>query len=93
MHRTAVGDLHQASPLLVVEIDMAPADWDSLRFEHHDFLVALGPGCQSSPPPKVYTFYPATVTIDGEEVANVGLRKKGFLGSVTSGVPVGVEVL
>ncbi len=83
----AVGDPSEAvfdpTRLLVVEIDMAPADWDSLRFQHHDFLVALGPGCQNSPPPKPYTFFPATVTIDGEEVANVGVRKKGFLGSVT----------
>lgn len=82
-----VGDQSEAvydpERLLVVEIDMLDADWDALRFEHHDFLEAQGTDCQDSPPPKPYSFYPATVTIDGEVVANVGVRKKGFLGSVT----------
>jgi hypothetical protein len=83
----AVGDPSEAvfdpERLLVVEIDMLEADWDLLRFEHHDFLEAVGTDCQDSPPPKPYNFYPASVTIDGEVVANVGVRKKGFLGSVT----------
>jgi hypothetical protein len=69
--------------LVAIEIDMAAADWDALRFEHHDFLKALGDGCQASPPTTPYGVYQAELTIDGEHVGTVGVRKKGFLGSVT----------
>jgi len=31
--------------------------------------------------PSPYQYYPAAVTIDGETVENVGVRKKGFIGS------------
>ncbi len=73
--------------LLNVEITMAPADWDALRFEHHDLLAALGPGCQSGPTPRPYNFYSADVSVDGVVVKNVGVRMKGFLGSVTAQRP------
>jgi spore coat protein CotH len=35
-------------------------------------------GCEIQPRVNQFTYYPATVTIDGETVENVGLRKKGF---------------
>ncbi|MGH7555173.1 MAG: CotH kinase family protein, partial [Longimicrobiales bacterium] len=67
--------------VLDVVITMAPADWDTLRFEARDVYDTLGPGCFDGPPVSPYTEFPANATIDGETFANVSIRKKGFYGS------------
>jgi spore coat protein CotH len=67
--------------LLEVRIELAPADWDKLRREHHDLLAALGTNRFDQPEPNPYHVYRAKVTIDGQTVADVGLRKRGFIGS------------
>lgn len=67
--------------VLQVNIEMSPADWELLRFEHHDILAALGPDRFEHPEPNPYHTYPAVVVINGEAVGRVGIRKRGFLGS------------
>lgn len=67
--------------LLDVRIELAPADWDKLRREHHDLLAVLGTNRFDHPAPNPYHVYRAKVTIDGQTVADVGLRKRGFIGS------------
>jgi hypothetical protein len=76
--------LFASNRLLEVEIEVAPADWNKLREEHHDLVAALGPARLEKEPPDPYHLYPATVRIDGETVAKVGLRKRGFLGSAST---------
>lgn len=73
--------------LLEVRIELAPADWDALRLEHHDLLAALGPTRFDKPEPDPYHTYRARVTIDGESVGWVGIRKRGFLGSASAQRP------
>ncbi len=75
--------LFDPAHVLEVRIQIAPADWEALRHEHHDLLVALGPGRLEKPEPKPYKTYPADVTIDGVRVPHVGLHKRGFLGSAS----------
>ncbi len=75
-------------PERVIEIvvDMDPADWDVLRNQTRTIFDILGGDCLGQPFPSPFTNFPADVTIivggAGTTVANVGIRKKGFLGSL-----------
>lgn len=73
--------------VLDIEIELDPDDWDDLRTQARSILDVLGSSCLSEPPPRPFTYFPATVTIDGEEVTNVGVRKKGFFGSLSETKP------
>jgi hypothetical protein len=82
------GELFRPDQVLDIRIDLAPADWETLRFQLRDvFEMFGGADCQESPWGSPYTYFPATVTIDGEQIDNVGVRKKGFFGSVTPARP------
>jgi hypothetical protein len=67
--------------VLQVSITMAPADWDALRFQARDVYATLGPTCMTGPPPNPYTEFPASISVDGEALSLVSVRKKGFYGS------------
>ena len=69
--------------LLEVVVTMAPADWDALRNQKNDAGQLLGPMCQAGPPRRAFTEFPADVTLDGEAVPRVAIRKKGYLGSLS----------
>jgi len=64
-----------------ISIVMDEEDWDEVRHTAHspEVLVAL---CGSGPPESPYEYLPATVTVDGVTLENVGVRAKGFFGSV-----------
>lgn len=68
--------------LIQVEITMDSEDWQALRISHRetgeDFAQIVE---------KPYEYYSATVTIDGENIGTVGIRKKGFFGSAVSTRP------
>ncbi|MCO4760200.1 MAG: CotH kinase family protein [Myxococcales bacterium] len=65
-----------------VDLTMAPADWDKLRFASPglDFLVAKS--CPPGPRPKPFKWLPATLKLNGGEPIDVLVRKKGWLGSM-----------
>ncbi|MEC7241508.1 MAG: CotH kinase family protein [Myxococcota bacterium] len=67
--------------LVQVDIQMAESDWESLRNQYRDFTTELVGDCMSQPFSAGYTYFPADVVIDGESASNVGVRKKGFIGS------------
>ena len=68
--------------VLDIAIDLAPEDWDSLRTQIRAFAdVFGGSDCLAQPFESPYSWFPAQVTVDGETRADVGVRKKGFLGS------------
>lgn len=68
--------------LMQVEITMDPDDWQALRISHRvtgeNFTQIVE---------KPYEYYPATAVIDGREIGEVGVRKKGFFGSAVSTRP------
>ncbi|MCA9516640.1 MAG: CotH kinase family protein, partial [Myxococcales bacterium] len=68
--------------VIEVEITLAPADWAALRAETRAIASVIGPDCLSSPPDSPFTWFDADAVIDGHAVTNVGVRKKGFLGSL-----------
>lgn len=65
-------------PTHVVEVDIQikPEDWQSLCSQSRNWQSAV-----EDPLDKPYTYFPARITIDGVTIDNVGLRKKGFIGS------------
>ena len=70
--------------LFEVEVTLDPDDWDALRAETRDFLdLLVGEDCLDQPFEKPWTVFPADVSIDGVMLFDVGIRKKGFLGSLS----------
>ena len=70
--------------VLNIEIEMAPEDWDTLRHQtrtFEDLMAEIEEYGLSRPFANIYTWFSGTVTVDGETHSNVGVRKKGFLGS------------
>ncbi len=66
--------------IVEVRIEIKAEDWRKLCSQSRQILQALGG--QSSAKP--FTYFRANVTIDGKQIDNVGVRKKGFLGSLDS---------
>ncbi|MHC5037042.1 MAG: CotH kinase family protein [Planctomycetota bacterium] len=62
-----------------VKIELAPKDWDLIRHEGRGLPSAFSGGLS----PLQYTYVKATVTVDGKTFKEVGVRKKGFLGSLS----------
>jgi spore coat protein CotH len=67
-------------PAHVVEISvqMKDEDWRKLCAQTRKILQSLG----RQSPAKPFSYFPASVTVDGKKIDNVGVRKKGFLGSL-----------
>jgi len=77
-----------ARDVLEVRIDMDPADWDALRHQIKTRHSQYGrENCRDAPAPNPYTWFAATVTIDGEEIPVTGVRKKGNIGSQSTLIP------
>lgn len=79
--------LFEPSHIVEISITLAPADWDVLRFQGLSLSDIFGGPCLEGPFPNPFTYFPGTVTIDGETLGSVGVRKKGFLGSLDTNKP------
>ena len=70
--------------VLEISIDISPEYWDTLRRQTRtfgDLMAEIEKYELSRPFADIYTWFSATVTLDGETHQEVGVRKKGFLGS------------
>lgn len=83
----AAVDLFDPGRLLVIDIELAEAAWDALRFEKRDLSGLLGPDCRSGPFDSNFTWHKASVRVDGSKLDEVGVRKKGFVGSMSTVKP------
>jgi hypothetical protein len=73
--------------VLEIEITLDPADWDLIRHQNRSLLDVLGTGCLDAPAESPFTYVSGTVTVDGTTLESVGIRKKGFLGSLDDEKP------
>ena len=76
--------------VLDISIEIAGEDWDTLRNQTRTFgdvIAEIEEYGLSRPFADIYTWFGATVTVDGETHADVGVRKKGFLGSQSDTKP------
>lgn len=90
----ALSELYMAEDvLLTVDITMDPGDFDVLRKQSRDYFNTFEPGCLDRPFERPFTYFPAQVSIDGVPgegpvtFEEVGVRKKGFFGSVVEDKP------
>jgi hypothetical protein len=80
-------ELFDPDRVLRISIEMDPADWDTLRRQTRSLFDVLGSSCLVEPPPSPFTYFRATVTIDGTRIDDAGVRKKGFFGSLSETKP------
>ena len=76
--------------VLDINIEIALEDWDTLRHQtrtFEDLFAEIAEYELSRPFADIYTWFPATVTVDGETHTEVGVRKKGFIGSQSDTKP------
>lgn len=72
------GEFFDKDRVLLVDIQMDEVDYETLRFEGRTMGDLLS-GCFRD---FEYTNFQADVSIDGNMIPDVGIRKKGFLGSL-----------
>lgn len=82
-----VAAVFEGSGVLQLVINLPEADWDTLRVEGRTGLNQFGADCLDAPEPSPYNWQEATVSLDGVPFERVGLRKKGFFGSLDSDRP------
>jgi hypothetical protein len=70
--------------VLRIDLDLDAADWREIRLSHRD---AADETLSQIADDDAYQYKQANIRIDGVPVARVGVRKKGFLGSVVSTRP------
>lgn len=80
-------DVFPTDRVLEVQITVSEEDWNTIRYQTRTIPSVLGPERQFAPPDGPYTYVKAKVVIDGVEFPEVGLRKKGFIGSQSSRRP------
>ena len=73
------------SRLLDVHVEIDPDDWDRLRVQERGDLRIEPPECSLGESP--YDWFSSRVTVDGETFEDVGIRKKGFFGSMDDTKP------
>ncbi len=81
--RLTAEQLFDTSRLIDIRIKLAEADWEVIRHQRRSMTEALGPKLAASP----FTYVKGNITIDGHLIENVGIRKKGFLGSLNEERP------
>ncbi len=72
--------LFEPNHILEVSISLNPSDWATLRSQVNA-IDTPKVTCASQPTERAYDYFAAEVTIDGLTTSNVGIRKKGSLGS------------
>ncbi|MGY8747837.1 MAG: CotH kinase family protein [Pirellulales bacterium] len=68
-----------ADRISFIEIDIPPKNRGFIRGQSRSFSESLGKETTESP----FEYVRGDVTIDGRKIENVGIRKKGFLGSLS----------
>lgn len=76
--RLKADEIYAPRRILEISIEVKEDDWRKLCNQNRDFIQALRGGSDA----KTFTYVPADITIDGQTIRNVGIRKKGFLGSL-----------
>ncbi len=81
--RLSAEQLFQPDHIVEVEIEVSQQDWDTIRLQSRNIATAL----EKKPAESPFTYVKGNVTIDGVLIKNVGIRKKGFVGSLSEDRP------
>ncbi len=80
-------DLFQTDQLMEVQIKMASEDWKKLRSESDRSNSGMGFMFGGEMPTDRFTQFKADIKVNGTEINQVGIRTKGFIGSLNSDRP------
>ncbi len=80
-------DIFPTDRVIDVQITVSQQDWDTIRYQSRDIRTALSASRQFKPMESPYTYVEASVSIDGVVFPKVGIRKKGFIGSLSNTRP------
>ena len=80
-------DVFPVDRVLDVQITVDRKDWNTIRFQSRNFETEFQEKRMSQPIDSPYTYVKASISIDGVEFPQVGIRKKGFFGSQSSSRP------
>ena len=76
-------DLFRVDHLMEIDVKMLPSDWEKLRKESDRSNASMsrifGSGASSG---NRFNLYKAEISIDGTIIKNIGIRTKGFIGSL-----------
>jgi len=73
--------LYDPAHVVMVDIELPVADWDALRQQSRGVSALFG-NCLAQPFADPFTYFRGVVFVDGQRLTDVGVRKKGFLGSL-----------
>ena len=73
--------------VLEVSLELDPSDWQALRFQTRSMFDVLAGDCMAAPVESPFTWFEAELTVDGEVYEAVSVRKKGFIGSLSTEKP------
>lgn len=80
-------DLFDSNRVVKIQVTLKPSDWDTLCKQERDIAVQFSKDRLKDPVKSPYTWFPADVTIDGTQLKNVSIRKRGFIGSADTERP------
>jgi spore coat protein CotH len=86
-HADSSAALFDPNRVVKVEIQIEPDSWNQLRAQQRTYVSLFRGACLAQPFAHPFTWFPADLTIDGQARANIGVRKKGFLGSLDISKP------
>ncbi len=69
--------------LIEIAIELPESDWRELCKQTRDIRRAFTGGISEDP----FTYFKGNITIDGVKIESVGIRKKGFIGSLDDRCP------
>ncbi len=80
--------LYDPDRVLQIEFEIDDADAEALSLETNSIFALLdGENCMDAPPKGPFNWYSANAIIDGVRYDNVGARKKGLIGSLSTSKP------
>ncbi len=80
-------DLYDDTRVLEVVLTLDDADWAALRDQTRSIWDTYSGDCLAQPFESPFDWYVGEATVDGVALGPVGMRKKGFLGSLEAGRP------
>jgi spore coat protein CotH len=75
-------ELYDSSKLLDVRITLSDSDWNTIRVQSRSMAQALGEERRTGKAATPFSYVTGDVSINGVEFKSVGIRKKGFIGSL-----------
>ena len=82
-----VAAVYDPDRVLEISVELPAASWDTLRSQSRSLVQTLSGDCLAGPFAQPFSWFEGSVTIDGQAFARVDVRKKGFIGSLSTERP------